>query len=279
MITVLYAGNENEYENKRLLEEAKNFDNLEIKNALKLTYPPKLEDFKDTKVFYFYRSIGKAGIANIEMLIDFLEVHGVRIVNKIFKNYRLMRKTMFYYYLIKNKIRTPKIMKIYDENQIEELLSLEFPMLAKFDFIHRGLGVYLIENKEQLEKFVKNNKRKLKYIVFQEFIPYEKDIRIITVGKPIGGMERINPNSFKANIAQGGYGVEYKLDNEILDISKKLSKIFDMEIFAFDVLIKNNFKYIVDLHVIFRFEGFEKYTKKNIAKAILEYLNDIHSNC
>ncbi|MEM1686805.1 MAG: hypothetical protein QXR31_01870, partial [Zestosphaera sp.] len=118
MITVLYAGNENEYENKRLLEEAKNFDNLEIKNALKLTYPPKLKDFKDTKVFYFYRSIGKAGIANIEMLIDFLEVHGVRIVNKIFKNYRLMRKTMFYYYLIKNKIRTPKIMKIYDENQI-----------------------------------------------------------------------------------------------------------------------------------------------------------------
>lgn len=279
MITILYAGNKNEYENKRLFEEAKNFNNVEIKNALNLIYPPKIEDFKDTKVFYFYRSIGKSGIANIEILADFLESNGVRIVNRVIKNYRLMRKTVFYYHLVKNKIRTPKIMKIYSKKQIEELITLGFPIVAKFDFIHRGEGVYLIENKEELEEFVKKNKKKLKYIVFQEFIPYEKDVRVITVGKPIGGMERINPNSFKANIAMGGYGVEFKIDSEILEISKKLSKIFDMEIFAFDLLIKNNFKYVIDIHVIFRFEGFEKYTGKNVARAILEYLDDIHSNC
>ena len=139
----------------------------------------------------------------------------------------------------------------------------------------RGMGVNLIENKEKLIEFIKQNKSKLKYYIFQEFINYDKDIRIIFVGEPIGGMERINNGSFKANISQGGMGRKFELNKELIELSYRLSDVFNMQIFAFDVLIKNDEYYIIDIHRTFQFQGFEKYTGVNVARKIIEYLNGI----
>jgi len=277
MILILYSGNKEEYELKRIFEEAKKFDNIKLLDIEELTFPFSDKDFNDVKVFYFIGSIRKIGTVNLEVLADYLKKKNIRIVNKAIENYHVMNKTFFYYKMIENKIRTPKTIKINSEKNYEKILELGFPLIAKFDYMHLGKGVYLIENERELKEFVSSNKNKLNHIIFQEYIPYEKDIRIITIGKPIGGMERINPYSFKANIAQGGYGKPYKIDKEIEEISRKLSEIFNIEIFAFDVIIKNNIKYVIDLHIIFRFEGFEKYTGTNVARKILEYLNEIHS--
>jgi glutathione synthase/RimK-type ligase-like ATP-grasp enzyme len=152
-------------------------------------------------------------------------------------------------------------------------------MIIKHQFIHRGEFVHKINNEKELydflEKYLLEKRINIKNLIFQKYIPYEKDIRIIFIGKPIGAMERINKNSFKANISQGGYGKEYKLDQEIIDIGYKIMEKCDLQIFAFDLLLKDNQYYLIDLHHIFQYEGFDKYLNKNITKEILNYLNEI----
>jgi len=276
MISIVYSGSYREYELKRIHEEAKNYDNLELISSDDITFPPE-NLFKNTKVFYFIGSLRKMGISNLEVLANYLKKKNIRIVNRVIENYHIMNKTFFYYRMLENNIKIPKIKKINSEKNYKEILDLGFPVIAKFDYIHLGKGVFLIENMEELLEFLNKNKDKLAHIIFQEYIPYERDVRVIVIGDPIGGMERINPGFFKANIAQGGYGKPFKIDEEIEEISKNLSKIFDIEIFAFDLLIKGKTKYVIDLHIIFRFEGFEKYTKVNVARKILEYLNEVHS--
>jgi len=277
MILLLYSGSNKEYELNRIFEEAKRFSNLKLLNVENLTFPFQDEYFKDIKVFYFIGNTRKIGRINLEILADYLKKRNVRIVNRAIENYNIMNKTYFYYKMINNNIRVPKIIKIINKEHYKKVLEIGFPLIAKFDYIHLGKGVYLIENEQELKSFIEHNESKLNHIIFQEYIPYEKDVRIISIGEPIGGMERVNPNSFKANIAQGGYGRPYKIDKEIEEIAKKLSEIFNIEIFAFDVLIRGNVKYVIDLHIIFRFEGFEKYTGTNIARKILEYLDEVHS--
>jgi len=277
MILILYSGNKEEYELKRIFEESKNFKNIKLLDAEELSFPPSDKDFDGVKVFYFIGSIRKIGKINLEILADYLRKKNIRIVNSVIENYELMNKTFFYYKMLENNIRIPKIVKINSVKNYKKVLELGFPMIAKFDYMHLGKGVYLIENEGELREFISSYREKLKHIIFQEYIPYEHDVRVINIGKPIGGMERINTGSFKANIAQGGYGRPYKIDKEIEEIAKKLSEIFNIEIFAFDVIIKNDIKYVIDLHIIFRFEGFEKYTGNNVARKILEYLNEVHS--
>ena len=152
-------------------------------------------------------------------------------------------------------------------------------MIIKHQFIHRGEFVHKIDNEKELynflEKYLLEKRINIKNLIFQKYIPYEKDIRIVFIGKPIGGMERINKDSFKANISQGGYGKEYKLNQEIIDIGYKIMEKCDLQIFAFDLLLKDNVYYLIDLHHIFQYEGFDKYLNKNITKEILDYLNEI----
>jgi len=277
MILLLYSGSNKEYELNRIFEEAKGFNNLKLLNVEDLTFPFLDKDFDNVKVFYFIGSIRKIGKINLEILADYLKKKNIRIVNRAIENYNIMNKTYFYYKMISNNIRVPKTIKIISKERYKKILEIGFPIIAKFDYMHLGKGVFLIKNEEELKSFIEHNEDRLNHIIFQEYIPYEKDIRVINIGKPIGGMERVNPNSFKANIAQGGYGKPYKIDEEIEEIAKKLSEIFNIEIFAFDIIIKNNVKYVIDLHIIFRFEGFEKYTGINVARKILEYLNEVHS--
>jgi len=277
MILLLYSGSNKEYELNRIFEEAKGFNNLRLLNVEDLTFPFSDKDFDNVKVFYFIGSIRKIGKINLEILADYLKKKNVRIVNRAIENYNVMNKTYFYYKMISNNIRVPKTIKIISKEHYKKILEIGFPIIAKFDYMHLGKGVFLIKNEDELKSFIEHNENKLSHIIFQEYIPYEKDIRVINIGRPIGGMERVNPNSFKANIAQGGYGKPYKVDEEIEEIAKKLSEIFNIEIFAFDIIIKNNIKYVIDLHIIFRFEGFEKYTGTNVARKILEYLNEVHS--
>jgi len=42
----------------------------------------------------------------------------------------------------------------------------------------------------------------------------------------------------RTNISQGGYGKQYNLDEEIINIGYKIMEKCDLQIFAFDLLLK-----------------------------------------
>ena len=261
----------------KLKEEIKNYNNIEIIDIEKENIFPYNGKILNYDLYYFF--VGSNFLSDIHFLAKYLKQNGKEVINKIHVKESIISKTLFYSILNKY-IEIPEFTKIYSIDNIEYVINkIGFPMVIKHQFIHRGEFVHKIDNEKELydflEKYLLEKRINIKHLIFQKYIPYERDIRVIFIGKPIGAMERINKNSFKANISRGAYGRPYKLDEEIIDIGYKIMEKCDLQIFAFDLLLKNNQYYLIDLHHIFQYEGFDKYLNKNITKEILNYLNEI----
>jgi ribosomal protein S6--L-glutamate ligase len=85
----------------------------------------------------------------------------------------------------------------------EVLKDWGFPFIAKKPRASaQGRGVFKIENREQLEGYLRVNS--IAYI--QEFIPHERDLRVILVNyEPILAYWRTRrPENFRTNVYQGG---------------------------------------------------------------------------
>jgi RimK family alpha-L-glutamate ligase len=276
-IAIFTKTNLQDYRILKLREEIKNYNNISIIDTEKENVFPYNEKILSYDLYYFF--VGSNFLSDIHFLAKYLDQNGKIVINTIHIKESIISKTLFYSILNKY-IKIPEFVKIYSIDNIEYVINkIGFPMIIKHQFIHRGEFVHKIDNEKELydflEKYLLEKRINIKNLIFQKYIPYEKDIRIIFIGKPIGAMERINKNSFKANISQGGYGKEYKLDQEIIDIGYKIMEKCDLQIFAFDLLLKDNEYYLIDLHHIFQYEGFDKYLNKNITKEILDYLNEI----
>ncbi|BBL45292.1 alpha-L-glutamate ligase [Nanobdella aerobiophila] len=276
-IAILIRQNLEDYRIKRFYDEISGYNNIDIVEAYKyLVYPYENTKILEYDNFYFY--LGMTFTYDSNILANYLNDNGKNVINKLHINNQIASKT-FFYDKLRKYIKIPKFYKIYSVKNIRFILEkLSFPIMVKHQFIHRGEFVFKINNEEELYNFLDEyleNKRDIKHLIFQEYIPYEKDIRVIFIGKPFGAMQRINNESYKANISQGGRGKEYKIDKEIEEISYKISEKMDLQIFAFDLLLKENTYYLIDIHNIFQFEGFEKYLNKNLVKGILDYLNEI----
>jgi RimK family alpha-L-glutamate ligase len=266
-----------DYRMIRLKEEIKNYNNISIIDIEKDNIFPYNEKILNYDVYYFF--VGSNFLSDIHFLAKYLEKNGKKVINSIHTKESVISKTLFYSILNKY-VKIPEFVKIYSIDNIEYVINkIGFPMVIKHQFAHRGEFVHKIDNEKELynflEKYLLEKKINLKNLIFQKYIPYEKDIRVIFVGKPIGAMERINKNSFKANISQGGYGRPYELNEEIIDIGYKIMEKCDLQIFGFDLLLKDNQYYLIDLHHIFQYEGFDKYLNRNVTREILNYLNEI----
>ncbi|BFI73462.1 alpha-aminoadipate--LysW ligase LysX [Nanoarchaeota archaeon] len=281
-IAILIRKDIDDYRIKRIKEEVRNFDNIEILEMDKIEIFP----FEESKIlnydtYYFF--VGATASYDSHLLAKFLYDNGKNVVNRIHVKETIMYKAMFYHLLYKY-VNIPEFAKIYSLDNIEHVIKkIGFPMIIKHQLIHRGEFVYKINNEEELYRFLEDyliNKRgNLRFLIFQKYIPYEKDIRVIFINEPFGGMQRINENNFKGNISQGAYGKPYEIDEELKEIGYKIMEKADLQIFAYDVLIKDDNYYLIDVHNIFQYEGFEKYVGKNVTRRILEYLNEISNKC
>jgi RimK family alpha-L-glutamate ligase len=276
-IAILAKPDLQDYRIIKLKEEIKNYNNIEIIDIEKENIFPYNGKILNYDTYYFF--IGSNFLSDIHFLAKYLKQNGKEVINKIHVKESIISKTLFYSILNKY-IEIPEFTKIYSIDNIEYVINkIGFPMVIKHQFVHRGEFVYKIDNEKELydflEKYLLEKRINIKHLIFQKYIPYERDIRVIFIGKPIGAMERINKNSFKANISRGAYGRPYKLDEEIIDIGYKIMEKCDLQIFAFDLLLKDNQYYLIDLHHIFQYEGFDKYLNKNITREILNYLNEI----
>jgi RimK family alpha-L-glutamate ligase len=276
-VAILTKPDLQDYRIIKLKEEIKNYNNIEIIDIEKENIFPYNEKILNYDLYYFF--VGSNFLSDIHFLAKYLKQNGKEVINKIHVKESIISKTLFYS-ILNRYIEIPEFTKIYSIDNIEYVINkIGFPMVIKHQFIHRGEFVHKIDNEKELydflEKYLLEKRINIKHLIFQKYIPYERDIRVIFIGKPIGAMERINKNSFKANISRGAYGRPYNLDEEIIDIGYKIMEKCDLQIFAFDLLLKDNQYYLIDLHHIFQYEGFDKYLNKNITREILNYLNEI----
>ena len=117
----------------------------------------------------------------------------------LYSDEKIKQTTLFYMLGIPH----PRTRIYYSLHHNEILKEFSYPYIAKLPRRSaRGKGIFKIENKKQLEKYLELTK--VAYI--QEYIPHKRDLRVILINyKPILAYWRECPaNSFMSNISQGG---------------------------------------------------------------------------
>lgn len=114
--------------------------------------------------------------------------------------------------------------------------------------------------------------------LFQEVLTAGEDVRVIVLnGKPLGAMKRIpKKHAFVSNFSAGGSVEAYDLsaDQEAYQLATKIAKDFGFEYVGIDLMRDNQGKWVcLETNSACQFEGFEKATGVNVAKAVIEYVS------
>lgn len=148
--------------------------------------------------------------------------------------------------------------------------KLKSPFIAKIPNASKGKGVFKISDQSQylsLLDFAKKADGVLHNLVFQQFIDYKHDLRVLVVGDKMYCMERIPQNGeFRANFSLGGTVRPFKLTSSITNLANNAINCTNLKISGVDVLIdKNGKEYILEVNHNPGFSGMEEALKTSIA--------------
>jgi gamma-F420-2:alpha-L-glutamate ligase len=156
--------------------------------------------------------------------------------------------------------------------------NLSYPMIVKTLSGSYGAGVFLVEDRKQFKQLMKMAElTKPSYnIILQEFIQdsYGKDLRVLVVnGKVVGCMMRQSiDGDFRANITRGGEAIPYQIDENIEWIGGECARLLNLDVAGVDLLFNSGNYVICEVNSAPGFEGMEKYTNKNIALEMVNYV-------
>lgn len=189
-------------------------------------------------------------------LCSCLEKQNIKTFNSAFSIFYSDNKILMYDLLKRNNIRIPKTYfapKTFEglnrnnhEFAYKVMEQLSYPVIIKEAYGSFGEQVYLINNKDELDK--KIDELNYKDFLIQEYISSSKgkDIRInIVDNKYICAIKRINNNDFRSNISSGGTALNYTPSQEFIDIALKVNEIFKFDFCGVDIMFDEFDKPIV----------------------------------
>ncbi len=165
----------------------------------------------------------------------------------------------------------------YDISYLEKIAKeLDYPVIVKESFGSMGKGVYLAKDKSELIEIAE--RVKLKPHLFQRYLPYKRgtDVRLIVLGgKVLGGIERFNKNDFRSNVAIGGMAKSIDAPIKFKEVAKNCAEVLGLDYCGVDLLYgKNGNPVVCEVNSNAFFEGMERATGINVAKAYAEYVVD-----
>ena len=151
--------------------------------------------------------------------------------------------------------------------------TLGYPLVVKESYGSLGQGVYLVKDRAELL----NVMEQLKCMphLFQEYVStsYGRDVRIIVIGgEVIGGMLRKSEGDFRSNIAAGGNGEVYPLNDELITLAKRISKLLNLDYCGIDILFGKDGPLVCEVNSNAFFFAFERVTKINVARLYAEHI-------
>ena len=276
------------YETNRLIEEFQKQD-IEIQ----LVDPTTVDIFvnKDNKKsilvngepsdlpqFVFPRT-GSGTSYYIKAVIRHFERMDIPVINSSDAIDNVKDKLYTHQILAQSNLDIPKTMLLrypIDIDFVEK--NIGFPVIVKKISGSYGRGVFLCEDKKQLNQLVTMAEltKKSYDIILQEFIKdtWGKDLRVFVVNDKVVGcmMRQATDDDFRANITRGGEGFPYEVNEQIEWLSTESSKALDLDIAGVDLLFQNGGYKICEVNSNPGFEGMEMFTKKNIAKEIVSFI-------
>ena len=276
------------YETNRLIEE---FQKQDI--DIQLVDPNTVDIFvnKDNKKsilvngepsdlpkFVFPRT-GSGTSYYIKAVIRHFERMDIPVINSSHAIDNVKDKLYTHQILAQSNLDIPKTMLLrypIDIDFVEK--NIGFPVIVKKISGSYGRGVFLCEDKKQLNQLVTMAEltKKSYDIIIQEFIKdtWGKDLRVFVVNDKVVGcmMRQATDDDFRANITRGGEGFPYEVNEQIEWLSSESSKALGLDIAGVDLLFQNGGYKICEVNSNPGFEGMEMFTKKNIAGEIVSFI-------
>ena len=146
--------------------------------------------------------------------------------------------------------------------------ELGFPLILKRVYGSLGLGVYLINNKEELIEAYKEHCRAP--ILFQRYVgsSYGVSARVIVIDKQVvGGFIRYNKTDFRSNFGDQSSSRPLKDGDQCFKLAKYIADELNIEYAGIDFMfLENGEPILCEINSNAFFEEFEKVTKINVAK-------------
>lgn len=152
------------------------------------------------------------------------------------------------------------------------------PLIIKLLEGTQGLGVVLAETKKAAESVLDAFNGLKARVIVQEYIKESKgsDVRVFVVGgKVIGAMKRTGKEGeFRSNLHRGGSAEVIKLSREEKQAAVKAVKALGLGIAGVDLLQSERGPLILEVNSSPGLEGIEKATGKDVAGAIIKYIEN-----
>jgi ribosomal protein S6--L-glutamate ligase len=286
MNIVILSRNANLYSTRRLIEEAeiRNHD-VEIIDPLKcdliierekptIYYRDRLLDYVDAVIPRIGASVtffGCAVVRQFEMMNVFTTVTSDAIL-------RSRDKLRSFQRLSKAGIGMPKTVFTNYSRDVEEVIARVggTPVIIKLLEGTQGLGVVLAETKNAAESVLEAFNGLQARALVQEYIAEAQgsDLRALIVdGQVIGAMKRTGrEGEFRSNLHRGGNAEYVKLSEPELKLAIKAARALKLPVCGVDMLQSNRGPLIMEVNSTPGLEGIEKATEKNIAKAIITFI-------
>lgn len=150
------------------------------------------------------------------------------------------------------------------------------PIILKLLEGTQGLGVILAETKKAAESVLEAFNGLEARVVLQEFVEEAKgaDIRILVVdGKVVGAMKRqAKEGEFRSNLHRGGTAELITLSEDEEDAAIKAATVMGLGVAGVDLLQSSRGPLILEVNSSPGLEGIETATKKDVARAIIRYV-------
>lgn len=150
--------------------------------------------------------------------------------------------------------------------------AMPLPFVAKIPRSSMGDGVFLIESQADWQRYLQCSP----VIYAQEYLPIDRDLRIVWVGdRIVGGYWRIQAEQgFYNNVAKGGQIEAGILPPEACALVEKLALGLGIDHGGFDIAMVGHYPYVFEFNRLFGNQGLSGMQDK-IDRAIHEYLGRI----
>ena len=154
------------------------------------------------------------------------------------------------------------------------------PVIIKLLEGTQGLGVVLAETKNAAESVLEAFNGLQARVVVQEFIKEAMgtDLRALIVdGQVVGAMKRQGrEGEFRSNLHRGGTSEYVRLTEPELKLAVKAARALNLPVCGVDMLESNRGPLILEVNSTPGLEGIETATEKNIARAIITFVERNH---
>lgn len=178
----------------------------------------------------------------------------------------------------RNKLPIPQTVFSVNPDNISEQIEMlgDAPIIIKVQEGTHGSGVILAESKKSAKSIIDTMYSTKTSILLQEFIKESnnEDIRAFVIGgKIVAAMKRKGlENDFRSNIHKGGSGQKVNLTSEEEEIAIKAAQHLKLPVAGVDMIRSNRGSLLIEVNATPGIQGIETYTKNNIAKAIINFI-------